>query len=143
VKATRFTMPEQGLVTSVHFYSHEATGTVRLAIYEDTTPNTLLWQSGEISNSATNDFVTALISSGTPSSLQLNVTTYWLAWQINAVDNVASYTEGTSGQGFYAVQPYGAFPATIDTDSRMTTNEAWTEYITYDAISGILEWRRY
>jgi hypothetical protein len=131
IKATKFAMPEFGQVTDVRFYSHESTGTVRLALYDDATTKALMWQSGAITNNATNDFVVAPISGGTPSFLQINAGDYWLAWQVDTARNVPSYATGSSGDGFYALQSYGAFPAEIGSGSLTTTDEVWTEYITY------------
>jgi len=143
VKATRFTMPEPGAVTDVRFYSHDSAGTLRLAIYEEGAMKTLLWQSGQITNTVTNGFVLSPISAGTPTTLQLPAGTYWLAWQVDTTKNVASYTAGSSGDGFYALQSYGTFPAEIGSAALTTTSEVWTEYITYVTLTGIQDWKRY
>ena len=144
VKATKFTMPEQGTVTDVQFYSHESIGTIRLALYEEAMTKTLLWQSGQITNTATNDFVVAPISGGTPSSLELAAGTYWLAWQVDTNANVPSYTAGSAGDGFYALHSYGAFLAALGSASVTTTDEVWTGYITYEPTpSGAKHWQRF
>jgi len=89
-KATKFTMPETGLATNVYLYSHSSSGTLRLALYEEATTKTLRWQSGQIANTATDDFVVAPISAGTPTNLTLDAGTYWLAWQVDTSADVPS-----------------------------------------------------
>jgi hypothetical protein len=134
VKATQFTMPEEGLVNSVHFYSHESTGKVRLGIYDEKEgKKTLLWKSSGITNTATNGFLVAPISSGTPTKLQLNAGTYWLAWQVDTARNVPSYSAGSLGNGFLYPHPFGWFSSTPYSGIITTTDEVWTQYITYTA----------
>jgi len=127
-------MPEAGALSDVRFYSHESTGTLRLALYDNSATKSLLWQSGAITNGATNSFLSAAISSGTPSSLQLAAGTYWLAWQVDTTRKVPSYAAGSSGDGFFTPFSYGAFPASIGPAALTTTDEVWTEYITYEAL---------
>ena len=129
LKATKITMPEAGNLTDVRFYSHAAKGNVRLAIYSNAAPKSLLWQSASVPNSVAGAFLIAPISSGTPNSLQLVPGTYWLGWQVDTNADVPSYTAGAVGDGFCLPQPYGAFPGTVTGET--STAEKWTEYITY------------
>ncbi len=94
VKGTKFFLPEPGMVTDANFYSHAAAGNVRLAIYDTAPQPGLLWQSGSITNSVTEDWIRELISNGTPASLQLDAGDYWLAWQVDTSLPVPSYAQG-------------------------------------------------
>jgi hypothetical protein len=131
VKATRMTMPETGNVTDVQLYSHVAGGQVRMAIYDDATTRTLLWQSGAIANTASNGWLAASIASGTPTSLTLNPGTYWLAWQVDTNADTPSFTAGTAGQGFLFRQAFGPFPAGLTTAQVTSTSERWSQFLTY------------
>ena len=131
IKATKMTMPETGDVASVRLYSHDASGKVRLAIYSDTSPKTLLWDSGDVTNSILNDVINVPITSGTPAALNLPAGTYWLAWQSDSLRSVPSFTAGAAGSGFFAVQDFGAYPASLADTAITATSETWTEYIVY------------
>jgi len=132
VTGTRTAMPELGIVTDASFYSHAAVGNVRLAIYDDTPPRNLLWESGVIPNSATNNWLTVPINSGSPSSLILPLGTYQLAWQVDTAAAVPSFTAGVAGDGLYVPQAFGPAPAQLDPLSPTTSSEKWSMYITYD-----------
>jgi hypothetical protein len=131
VKATQFNMPEDGFVNSVHFYSHESTGKVRLGIYDDSSPKSLLWKSGEIPNQGANYFMPLQINAGTPSSLHLSAGTYWLTWQVDTTRNVPSYTKGNQGDGFFVPHKFTTLPAKLYNSEITTTDEVWSQYITY------------
>jgi|GEM_PF-3681223 len=131
VKATKFTMAEQGTVTDVNFYSHGSTGTLQLGLYSDESTKNLLWESGIITNTANEDVITVPIGSGTPSSLELPLGEYWLAWQVDTTAPVPSYSAGAGSSGFYTHYSYNSFPSSLDSVS--TTDENWTEYINYVA----------
>lgn len=130
IKATRVSISEDSYVTHARFYSHAPKGNVRLAIFDDAPAKQLLWQSGSVSNFAENAFVDVPISAGTPGQLMLPSGTYWLAWQIDTNADVPSYTAGADGDGFYLAQPYGEFPANIDSAAATPTDETWTVYLT-------------
>lgn len=129
ILATRMTMPEAGNVGSLRFYSHRASGNLRLALYDDSLPKVLLWQSDSMTNTATNDWMRFPISSGIPSTLTLSPGTYWLAFQTNSPREIPSYTAGSPGDGFQMTQSYGVFPATLDGEE--STSDQWSVYLTY------------
>ena len=129
IKGTRLVLTNLAAVSNVFFYSHFAAGNVRLALYTNSSPKELLWQSGAISNTASNDWLVAPISAGTPGNLVLLPGTYWLAWQVDTPYDVPSYTAGTSGDGFYLNQPSGNFPASLA--GEQTSSETWSEYFNY------------
>ncbi|MDX2177510.1 MAG: hypothetical protein SF028_13680 [Candidatus Sumerlaeia bacterium] len=141
LKGTRFTIPE-GLVsvTDVRMHSHAAVGNVRMAIYDNAEPKNLLWQSGEVANTAANSTLTVPISSGTPPTLNLAAGTYWATWQIDSDALVPSYTQGTIGDGFLFAQPFGDAPATLSASQIGTTDEVWTQWITYVDLSSVDDW---
>jgi hypothetical protein len=130
-KATKATLPYDGDITSLTFYTH-ASGNARLAIYNDSSgPNTKLWESGSVACSAAS-WNSPNISDGTPTTLSLVAGTYWLGWQWDSVNAGPSYTAGSAGGGNYIAQAYGAFPTTWTGGT--STAEKWSEYATYTAI---------
>ncbi len=134
IKGTRFTMPEDGTLSEARFYSHAASGSLRLAIYDSATPPNRLWQSDPIVNTAAEDWIAEPIANGTPSSLQLTAGNYWFAWQVDTAMPVSSYAWGTAGDGFYVPQSWGEFPAVLDPETGISlTDDIWSGYVTYDA----------
>jgi len=132
LKATRFTIPETGIVTEARFFSHAASGNVRLALYDNAEPKNLLWESGAVANTAEGADLIVPIGEGTPASLQLTAGTYWAAWQVDTTADVPSYTPGAAGEGFTFSQPFGPAPATLAEGNIAITSERWTEYVTYN-----------
>lgn len=133
LKGTRFTMTEAGTVNDVRFFSHLASGNVRLALYDDLEPKNLLWESEAVPNTAAGANLIVPVSEGTPSSLILAPGTYWAAWQVDTSASVSSFTSGSPGEGFAFPQSFGTAPAMIEESSITATDERWTEYITYNA----------
>ncbi len=135
-KATKATLSDNNSdITSVSFYSH-ATGECRLAIFSDNSgPDSKLWESGNTAVSTAGAWTSVNINSGSPASLQLNAGNYWLAWQWNSASFGPSYTSGSSGDGNYIAQTYGAFPALWSGGT--ATTEKWSAYATYNTF-GVL-----
>ncbi len=129
IKGTQLALTNLAAVSNVYFCSHVAAGNVRLALYTNSSPKELLWQSGVILNTASNDWLMAPISAGTPGNLVLLPGTYWLAWQVDTTYDVPSYSPGPSGSGFYLSQPFGDFPATLSGET--SSVETWSEYFDY------------
>lgn len=127
IKGTKITETQTETVNNINFYSHAAAGNIRLAIYDNSSPQNLLWDSGTIANSVAGGWITQNISAGTPVSLTLTPGTYWLCWQTDSTLDIPSYTAGTLGNGFLIDQPFGAYPATLSGVS--STAETWSEYI--------------
>jgi hypothetical protein len=129
IKGSRLTLTNPAAVSNVVFYSHVAAGNVRLALYTDSSPKALLWQSPVISNTASNAWLTVPISTGAPGNLVLLPGTYWLAWQVDTTYDVPSYAAGAIGDGFYLSQPFGNFPASLVGEHNSA--ETWSEYFDY------------
>jgi len=130
IKGTKLALTETAVVSDLRFYSHAASGDVRLALYDNASPKNLLWQSGSVTNTAANAWITVPITNGTPSSLTLAPGTYWLAWQVDSTADVPSYTAGTNSDGFYLGQVYGTFPATVNGET--STAEKWSVFLTFN-----------
>lgn len=144
--ASMVALPEIARVRDVRFYSRSAMGQVRLGIYTDTSPKTLLWQSGAVDNDRRDDWLTVPINQGTPASLTLPAGQYWLAWQATDPGVVASYTPALSGTGFVAPWPgtgFGPCPQFIGPGESQPTNFSWSEYLTYEAPDAADGWTRY
>ncbi|HZM04729.1 MAG TPA: hypothetical protein VFC44_17115 [Candidatus Saccharimonadales bacterium] len=129
VKGTKVTVTNPASVSNVWFYSHVAAGNIRLGIYDNNSPMNLLWQSGSISNAAAGNWLAAPISAGAPGTLALAPGTYWLTWEIDTTYDVPSYSPGASGDGFFASQAFGTFPATLA--GAQKSSETWSIYLDY------------
>jgi len=135
IKGTRFVMTESGALTNVNFYSHRAAGRLLLALSARNGINrNLLWQSGVITNTVTNGWISVPVTQGTPASLQLTAGTNDLCWQVDTTSDVPSYVGGAAGDGFRQPADFGAFPGVLTegTNSFETTSETWASYISYD-----------
>jgi len=135
IKATRLTLPEEGAVEALRFYSHQAVGNIRLALYDADTDPALLWETGDVLNAAAEDWLTVPVSNGTPQSLVLPAGDYWLAWQVDTMADVASYLPGPADSGLQVPQAYGDFPQALaaGTDTAPTfTNHNWSAHVVYD-----------
>jgi hypothetical protein len=130
LKATRVTLVETAYVSEVCFYSHAATGDARLPIYDDASPQNLLWQSDSVPNTASDAWLSVLVLSGLPATLTLAPGAYWLAWQVDTTVDVASYAPGPNGAGLLLNQAYGTFPASLG--GEQSSAETWSLYFTYN-----------
>jgi len=129
VKGTKVALSQTALVSNVWFYSHAAGGNVRLAIYDDSSPKRLLWQSTVVTNTTSEGWLKTPVGQGSPASLSLNPGTYWLAWQIDTLLDVPGFTQGASGEGFFLGQAFGAFPGAIS--GAQSSAETWSMYLDY------------
>ena len=125
IKATRADLGEIAVVQDLSFYAHDASGNVRLAVYDAT--KDLLWQS--VSMPVVAGWNSAVIAAGAPAYLALQPGAYWLAWQVDSNDNVPSYTHGVAGDGWFAEQPYGPFAVSVN--AATNTDETWSIYADY------------
>lgn len=129
IKGTRIVLNEAAAVNDVRFYSHAASGNVRLAIYDNAATKNRLWQT-EVANTASGAWLTVPISGAA-----LQPGTYWLAWQVDSSADVPSYSAGVAGDGFSFEQTYGAFPSALS--GTTSTTEKWSVYLDYDAIPAL------
>ncbi len=139
IKGTRIDLMESSTwaraLASVHFYSHRATGNLRLALYARNGPNRdLVWQTGVIANAVNEGWIDVPVNQGTPPSLQLAAGTYDLAWQVDTTADVPSYLAGGAGDGFRVSADFGVFPPVLTEGANNweTTSEAWASYISYN-----------
>jgi len=124
IKATKAVLSTDiGRVDKLYFYSHEAGGNIRLAIYDAN--KQLLWQGGPYGITSAG-WQTIPISSGYPVTLSLPAGTYWLAWQYDAAARAPSYAAGASGDGWYKAQGFGSFPSSISGET--SSAEVWSIY---------------
>lgn len=130
VWATKVTLASPATnIAQMRFYSHEAAGNLRLALYDSS--KNLVWQSGSIANTAAGTWVRASISGGTPSSLaSLAAGDYWLAFQTDSNKPVASYTAGAAGSGLFLSQDFATFPGSIAAGTLTAQN--YTVNVVYD-----------
>ena len=129
LKSTKVKLTEPALVSNVWFYSHAAAGSVRLGIYDNGSPKHLLWQSGDLTNTAAEAWLTAPIPLGSPSALGLAPGTYWLAWQVDTLLDVPSLKAGAAGDGFALNQSFAGFPAALG--GEQGSSETWSIYFDY------------
>jgi hypothetical protein len=129
IKGTKVTLTNDATVSNIYFYSHAAQGNIRLAIYDNATPNNALWQSGALSNTAAEAWLAAPIAAGAPATMTLVAGTYWLAWQVDTTYDVPSYAPGAPSDGFAIRQNFGSFPVTLS--GAQSTSETWSIYFDY------------
>lgn len=132
IKGTEITVTAACTVSDINFYSSAASGHVRLGVYDNGTPQNLLWDSGIVANSTAGGWINATMASGNPASLSLSAGIYWLVWQVDNTLDVPSYSSGAAGTGFLSEQLWGAFPATLSTAQASAEN--WSIYL--DSIPG-------
>jgi len=132
IKGTKITLSESSIVNSVSMYSHVPTGNIRLAIYDDATPNTLLWKSGVVPNTTDQDWLSVPVGAGVPVSLELAAGDYYLAWQVDTNASVPGYIQGNAGDGFLVPFMWNDFPTSLEGAAAPTvTDETWSVYLTY------------
>lgn len=135
VQGSMATTPMVSECESISFFSHNADGLVRLAIYAEGDGGNLpylVWQTTELTNTVTNDWLTVPIAEGTPSELTIQPGAYWLCWQADSREAVGSYSEVTEQVGIQWGQEFGAFaPRPV---KEQYTTELWSIYVTYEGV---------
>lgn len=104
--ASKYTLGEEGQISSISLYLYAAAGNIRLAIYTDDggAPDALQCESGiEGAGVGWNTIDTTT----TPT---LSAGTYWLAWQVDNVSTNISALDGDANQHAYVTHTWGAFP---------------------------------
>ncbi len=133
LRGTRLSLPEWAAIETVHFYSHQAGGSVRLGIYRGGVSPTLLWQSPPLENKTQEDWLSIPIAQGTPTQLILPVNDYWLAWQVDSAIHVGSYSTSSAGAGFSLAHPFNSLPSLIEGETFKLTSDIWSTYLTYES----------
>jgi len=123
IKGVKANLPETAaLFTKISFFSHTSTGNVRLAVYNST--KHLIWESASTTLSA-NTWVNVTIEGVT----NMPAGDYYLCWQYDNVLRPPSYVAGSSGDGWWKPQNYGAYPSSISGET--STSEKWSIFVTY------------
>lgn len=130
-KATRVDVPTPGYADEMILYSHSAGGNVRVALYDDSEPKQLLWESNVEVNGVSGAEIIVPIASGNPPVLPLLAGTYWLAHQEDLNDQATSFHSLPMGEGFFSVEPFGPFRSTLSNTRIRMSGEGWTQYINY------------
>jgi hypothetical protein len=129
LRTVRITVPSTTEATSIRFYSHMPAGKFRFAIFAG---SGLVWQSGEIANSVSEDFITVPISLGTPPTLVLGRASgpslYYLAFVSDSDDPVASFIPSEPPEGLLLDMEYGSFPSSFPT-STSPGQGAWSIHL--------------
>jgi len=119
---------------------------LRLGLYKDGTPKTLVWQSNRVAVKQANAFIAIPVASGNPTSVSLPAGNYYLAWQLDADIPAASYLAGSVGDGLILPWAFGKFPSTLTGQyptAFATTADKWTGYITYSSQAAARAWMTY
>jgi hypothetical protein len=103
------------------FYSHVADGELRLALY-DASLN-LIWQSDAVINTVTADWIQVPVS---PPITNLPAGDYYLAYQVNSKEPVASYIPGLPDEGLELAYAYGSFPSSLV--GGVSSSSVWSYY---------------
>lgn len=116
------------VVDDFRIYSHQAEGQFKIALYDNGTPRQLLWESQVMENLWEDDWAVVPVGLGTPQSLTLQPGTYWLCFQVDTSDDVASYAG--AGGGFAIAAPFNAVPPSIDAADALSTGRRWALHAT-------------
>ncbi len=143
MRGTRFHVGGHSQVTHAHLWSHADWGNARLAIYTDTDPRVLVWNSGVVPVTADEEALTVPISAGTPYGLVLGEGDYWLCWQVDTAAGVPSYAPGTLGDSFELAMPFGPPPGTFPASAAPGTAARWTAWVSLLGASGAGNWAAY
>ncbi len=133
LRGTRLSLPEWAEIETVHFYSHQAGGSVRLGIYSGGVSPALLWQSPPLENTTEADWISFPIAKGTPSRLVLPKDDYWLVWQIDSAIHVGSHSTSSAGAGFSLAHSFENLPSLVDMETAKLTSDIWSTYLTYES----------
>lgn len=139
MRGTRFQLDGTSQVTHAHLWSHADRGRARLAIYSDTDPRVLAWDSGDIAVTA--DEAALRVPVHPP--LKLPAGDYWLCWQIDTAAGVPSHAPGDPGDSFELAQAYGAPPQTFPASAAPPTADRWTAWVSFNGASEIVAWSLY
>ena len=127
IKGTRATLTEKAATfDKISFYSHAA-GNVRLAIYNNSSPKSKIWESGDTVVTAktwNNVTITGVTNQAAG--------TYYLTVQWNpgtAYVAGLAYAAGSSSDGFDLYQSYGAYPSTMSGET--STSERYGIFVSY------------
>lgn len=135
IRGNAVQITDKATVTSMAFHSHAAVGQLRFAIYDNEGPRNLLWCSGPLENTSAEETLSVAISEGSPSELTLEPGDYWLTWQSDTREPVASHTPGSHGDGFFLAQPFGEEPEAIRRRDMFPTADRWTLYIIHEPVA--------
>jgi DNA-binding beta-propeller fold protein YncE len=126
IKAFKVNIKKDGLkVNYFEIYSHQAVGNIRLGLYDS--KKNLIWQSKSISNTASNNWLKIDIADRSRRYLAtLKAGDYWLAFQTDAIDDIASYSPGLMGSGWELPYKFGLFPTSIINEK--PNSENWSIY---------------
>jgi hypothetical protein len=89
-------------------------------------PNSKVWESNSTAVASAPSWQTVLISSGTPSSYTFSAINYFLCWQVDTSNAVASYAAGSAGTSAFVSLSYGSFPSSA---SWISGAANWSEYV--------------
>jgi hypothetical protein len=128
ITGSKFEMSNPANINQISFYSHMSAGSVRLAVYNQAMER--LWESPEIVNDQQEDWIRVPIADGSPGVLHLYPGDYWLAFQVNGVERIASAHPGESGDGFRQPAGFGPFPDTLWYPESMS--DRWAIYADWD-----------
>ncbi|MFN7161210.1 MAG: S-layer homology domain-containing protein [Candidatus Gracilibacteria bacterium] len=111
------------------FYSETAGGNIRIGFYDDN--KELLWESGSIANTATKDWITVPVSSGSPTALtNIPAGDYWLTFQTDSTLDIGSFSLGSTQSSFISEWLFGTFPDAIE--NMVAAFDEWTMQTIYN-----------
>ena len=122
IHASRVDVPTGAAVRRLAFFAHMATGNLRLAVYD--AARNALWQSPSFAATSGWNFID--VPAG---ALVVPAGTYWLAWQTDSGENVASWLPGAAGDGWALEQAFGPFAPSAA--AAVSNGETWSAYLEY------------
>ena len=154
IRAYRVDLSSATYLAEVHYFSHSSHGNIRLAIYSDGAgfPDQKIWESNEILNATADTWIHTKVTDHAyldssylvGGAFELPAGSYWLAWQYDgpevAGQDAVGYIEGAPDTGYLKIQPYGAFPNTLDLSpptSRLDNSNWAMNFSTVDFVAHI------
>ncbi|MDX2174928.1 MAG: hypothetical protein SF028_00495 [Candidatus Sumerlaeia bacterium] len=121
LKGTKVSLDQPGAIQSVSLYVHDPFGNVVLSVYRDGPVLERVWASEPIYNGSYEYWLTATA----PPEVNLGPGDYWLCWQVDSLNDVPSFVQGTEGTGFQIDTPLSDTPATMARGEATFTDHNW------------------
>jgi hypothetical protein len=133
IQVSKYTLSEEGLVTTVSVFTTNATGIARGVIYADSvgSPTTLMAVSNEVTFATSGDGWTVFTL---PSAVLLPADDYWLGFFAGA-NTTSFYSDTVTNNRKYKADTYDATPIDPFGAPTATDNVQIQVYATYTAVA--------
>jgi hypothetical protein len=135
--ASRIDIAQGGWLTDLQIYSHTGGVPIRVGLYRNDNPKSLIIESPELTTVAAGTRTFPV----TPMTIPLEPGSYWLAWQSPATGATIGRHPAGDNTGFSTAQPFGPFPNAIPSWEVRNTSSRWAQSLVYtlDLVPPVLE----